>query len=1215
MERNELKNGTVLHFPGGQSFEILRVIGGGGHSLLYEARELGSELYVAVKEVFPVGGFVRKAGLVTPENADPERAAALEALKKAMELHETRLSQKASRRNHQVLFAQPPVWHRADIRLPDGTLLSGVENTYVRMESLREKGVPLAEYVRQARASGGLSLDTAIAVMETVLDAYAALHEDGFLHGDCQMGNLFLLRAGSGGEALGTACVIDFGSARELTENGLTAPITDDIFSTDGYCAPELLLRPAGEFRMSAACDVWSLGYLLLNLLTDRGLDELGRITQFLMTHPGEKQLTCEETAALCAAPAEADLLNRILKTALSNQPESRYPHAAAMREELLTLKRCRNLDHSKGISRHLLWSASWKHSQRNPSLFQTEHVPHLAAELPVKRLTIRGSLRGGNPESLGKLLREMESQEKNLYLHAAGGAGKSFATSALFLEYLETGDRVPLYLDLARYTEQALARSGSYDRVIPALLAAQYLGREDTAAAEQIASLLESDRCFLLLNNLHRVSPAALPSAMAALSSLENQYPGTWAIVAGRADDPGAEWKEATAERLPALHSEDAETKAIPRQMFMGGNFLEVLPIPAEDILELVKGIRGDVLTPEERVLLMDQKEALCLPMFLMRYLELAVSTGSAGKLPDSAMELLHGYFTQQEYQNNDRDVHDLLTEQLPWIGYQYELSGTAVHTRAEIAEWLDARYGWEQDQEMFFRQSTENLAVLDEDGDGTYRFTHDCYQEYFAALFAANCIGEVISRRSPEPLSTAVRIWPDELTAHCIDLCCMGRQGSSAVRVRTPAQVLNALYQTLSRLKVRGMAGADNAIYSIGMYEGLSGSWSTAMRWFSLNARNTLSSRLFYWMLRLLKMDTLGTSSPSLLRIMNVISDSGESEFQLGCLYEHGDGVRKSQKKALSYYQKAAKKGSAAGLYRCGLELAAKGDHKGAYSCYQQAADVYYPEAHNALGMALLTGKGVKKDPATSARHFRRAAESGLAIAQFNLANAYDNGEGLPQDYGEAAFWYRKAANQNEAEAQFCLGYFYEKGLGMEKDTAQALLWYRRAAEQEHTGATRNLARLCCDSKDPAEQALAVQLYRKLAEQGDVKGMNGLGYCLILGTGCSQNYAEALHWLQKAREAGGSASAISNLGCMYLRGYGMDAPDYEQAWALFQEAAAQDSKAAWFWLGTMWEDGLGRSADPQQALACYDKSAGLGRAGAAERADALRRQLSEKN
>jgi hypothetical protein len=65
------------------------------------------------------------------------------------------------------------------------------------------------------------------------------------------------------------------------------------------------------------------------------------------------------------------------------------------------------------------------------------------------------------------------------------------------------------------------------------------------------------------------------------------------------------------------------------------------------------------------------------------------------------------------------------------------------------------------------------------------------------------------------------------------------------------------------------------------------------------------------------------------------------------------------------------------------------------------------------------------------------------------------YATGEGVPHDYAEAAKWCRKAADQGMAKAQFALGNMYAIGEGVPQNDAEAVKWYRQAADQGMTKA----------------------------------------------------------------------------------------------------------------------------------------------------------------
>ncbi|WP_317319369.1 tetratricopeptide repeat protein, partial [Alistipes communis] len=63
---------------------------------------------------------------------------------------------------------------------------------------------------------------------------------------------------------------------------------------------------------------------------------------------------------------------------------------------------------------------------------------------------------------------------------------------------------------------------------------------------------------------------------------------------------------------------------------------------------------------------------------------------------------------------------------------------------------------------------------------------------------------------------------------------------------------------------------------------------------------------------------------------------------------------------------------------------------------------------------------------------------------------------------DYTEAVKWYRKAAEQGYAVAQFEMGWCYKHGYGVPKDLAEAKRWYRKAADAGNQDAKKHLAEL---------------------------------------------------------------------------------------------------------------------------------------------------------
>ncbi len=73
--------------------------------------------------------------------------------------------------------------------------------------------------------------------------------------------------------------------------------------------------------------------------------------------------------------------------------------------------------------------------------------------------------------------------------------------------------------------------------------------------------------------------------------------------------------------------------------------------------------------------------------------------------------------------------------------------------------------------------------------------------------------------------------------------------------------------------------------------------------------------------------------------------------------------------------------------------------------------------------------------------------------------LGSSYYYGQGVQQDRAIAAGWYRKAADHGIADAQYDLGYMLYYGQGVAQDRAEANRLFHRAADQGNENAWRTL------------------------------------------------------------------------------------------------------------------------------------------------------------
>jgi TPR repeat protein len=201
------------------------------------------------------------------------------------------------------------------------------------------------------------------------------------------------------------------------------------------------------------------------------------------------------------------------------------------------------------------------------------------------------------------------------------------------------------------------------------------------------------------------------------------------------------------------------------------------------------------------------------------------------------------------------------------------------------------------------------------------------------------------------------------------------------------------------------------------------------------------------------------------------SAIKGHPEAQYGLGSLYDHGQGVRQDDAKAVGWYRKAAEKGHALAQYNLG----------------------------NMLG----DGRGAPRNMALALQWLQKSAEQGNDSAQFNLGMKYHYDAAF-RDPAKAAGWYAKAADQNHLNATTNLGVLYMAGLGVAKDDARAIELYRRAARQGHALAQTYLGDMYHWGRGvERDDATSTLWHRKAAEQGDFQGLLKLAIAYRDGIG----------------------------------------------------------------------------------------------------------------
>ena len=206
--------------------------------------------------------------------------------------------------------------------------------------------------------------------------------------------------------------------------------------------------------------------------------------------------------------------------------------------------------------------------------------------------------------------------------------------------------------------------------------------------------------------------------------------------------------------------------------------------------------------------------------------------------------------------------------------------------------------------------------------------------------------------------------------------------------------------------------------------------------------------------------------------------------------------------------------------------------------------------PQEDYDRGIAL----GNAKRFAEAVPFIRKAADAGLAPAQYALGTMYAFGDGVPQSRIEARRWYEMAAAQEYPRALFNLGLYHDKGITVERNMARAVEYYRRGAKAGDSQSAYNAGQILLLGQDvPANTSEGIRLIEQSAALGEGKAHASLGYIYETGLGVKKDAARALEHYARAeqKKIGGTGQRRDSLASLVLEeglalerdGYGREA------------------------------------------------------------------------
>ncbi len=267
---------TVSHY------EILEKLGHGGMGVVYKARDLKLDRFVALK-------FLPKE--LTPLEGDSDRQ------RRDRFLQEAKASSALDHPNIATLYEA-------------GETAEG--DTFLVMAYYE------GETLKNRIARGPLPLGEAISLAGQIADGLGKAHERGIVHRDVKPANVIVTGDG-------VVKIIDFGLAMLTEATRMTRPGT--AMGTPAYMSPE---QARGD-EIDARTDLWSLGVVLFEMLTGetpfRGGNESAVIHSILYDAPRPvRELKSDIPPAL----------ERVVMRGLEKNPDQRHGSASELKKNLL---------------------------------------------------------------------------------------------------------------------------------------------------------------------------------------------------------------------------------------------------------------------------------------------------------------------------------------------------------------------------------------------------------------------------------------------------------------------------------------------------------------------------------------------------------------------------------------------------------------------------------------------------------------------------------------------------------------------------------------------------------------------------------------------------------------------------------------------------------------------------------------------------------------
>jgi TPR repeat protein len=252
-----------------------------------------------------------------------------------------------------------------------------------------------------------------------------------------------------------------------------------------------------------------------------------------------------------------------------------------------------------------------------------------------------------------------------------------------------------------------------------------------------------------------------------------------------------------------------------------------------------------------------------------------------------------------------------------------------------------------------------------------------------------------------------------------------------------------------------------------------------------------------------------------------------------------------------------------------------------------------------HDGLGREI--NKGTAQQWYAQALAGFRDVESKIPkpYVQYRIGKMYAAGQGTEQDYAQAAGWFQQAVAKNHKYAEYSLAGLYYSGKGVEQDYETAYSLYSKSAAQSNSYADYELGKMIRDGIGTAVDPENAALHFKKAFDGfvslekdsrDDKLEYCIGQMLYTGTGTGKDVNAALRYFELSAKLG-NTNAQYILGKIYMDSG--DAENIQKALEWLGRASENGNAMAQYELGKLYCDGSHLEKDINKAMELLTKSA----------------------